>query len=102
MSLHKSMLNKQWVQKKQAEPASSGEIESIDDETKEPSVKDSSEKYIQNISKTQGGKKHHDNDFHDHAKSMRLFNESHKLSFIPFKILNKLSYIAPVNISFPS
>ncbi len=78
MSLHKSTLNERQIQKRPAEPADSDEMKSGDNKTEEPSVKDSSENDIQSISEITGVDKNRVNEFHDHARSMRRFNESHK------------------------
>ena len=78
MSLHKSSLNDLQIQKRPDEPASSEEMESGDDKTEEPSVKAPLKNDIQTIRETTVEKKNKDGRFHDHDRSMRIFNESHK------------------------
>ena len=78
MSLHKSMQNGELIQKRPAEPASSDEVKAGDEKTEETNVKDSSAQDIQTISETTGGDNNRVSEFHDHARSMRRFNESHE------------------------
>lgn len=78
MSLHKSSLSEPQIQKRPAEPANSDEMKSVDIKTEEPVVKDSLKKDIQALSETTSRANNPDSDFHDHARSMRLFHESHK------------------------
>jgi hypothetical protein len=78
MSLHKSTLLEQPIQKKQAEPANSDEMKSGDDKIGKQNTRGSSEQDVQTMSGATGGKKNPNSKFHDHDRSMRLFNESHK------------------------
>jgi len=78
MSLHKSTLNERQIQTRPVKPANSDEVKAGDEKTEETNVKDSSAQDIQTISETTGRVKNHDSEFHDHARSMRRFNESHE------------------------
>lgn len=78
MSLHKSMLNRQAIPKKPAEPTGSDEVKSGDEETGERRIKDIPDRDVQNITQATVNKNDHDSDFDDHARNMRLFHKSHK------------------------
>jgi len=78
MSLHKSMLNERVLQKTKSEPVSIGEKKKTDDNYDETKIQDSSEKDLHDIAGITGVEKKRDSEFHDHDRSMRLFNESHK------------------------
>lgn len=78
MSLHKSTSNERQIQIKPDKPVNYGELKAVDEKPAATNVKDSLEPDIQSISETTGGEKKQLSDFHDHAKIMRRFNESHK------------------------
>ena len=78
MSLHKSTLNGQLMQKRPVKPTFSDEVKAGDEKTEETNVKDSSAQDIQTVSEPTGGVKNHESEFHDHTRSMIRFNKSHK------------------------
>jgi signal transduction protein with GAF and PtsI domain len=78
MSLHKSRLHRQILPQKPTEPDDRGESKPADKSPEDRTAKDEPKK-CKNIppgaivkKKAQGG------NFHDHNRSMKLFNESHK------------------------
>jgi GAF domain-containing protein len=78
MSLHKSTLNEHVWEKTKSERVSPDEDKATDDAVDVSITNDSSEKDIQSEAGTKGGEKKRETQFHDHDRSMRLFNESHK------------------------
>lgn len=78
MSLHKSMLNEYVWQKTKSELVSPDEARAADDTVDVSITEDSPVKDIKTDTMTKGGEMKRKTQFHDHDRSMRLFNESHK------------------------
>ena len=78
MSLHKSNLNKQWLQKNQTDIDTSEKTNQDNQVSEKTSNTDKSNRVAYNRQDKVDGKKAHRNSFGDHDRNMKHFSESHK------------------------